>query len=95
VLQGIVANSIMEALNIGYSTGLTLFTEAEILSHRGIAYGGSDTLNATYGDYSDYITAYPPPPPSAVPGLNGVGLMLLCGLLTGTALGRTRSGNNL
>lgn len=95
VLQGIIANSVMEALNIGFGTGLTLFTEAEILSHRGIAYGGSDTLNVIYGDYSDYITAYPPPPPSAVPGLNGIGLMVLSSLLAGTALRRVRSNQSI
>jgi hypothetical protein len=81
VLQGIIANSVMEALNIGYDTGLTLFTEAEILAHRGIAYGGSDTLNATYGDYADYITAYPPPVP--IPGLNGISMIASCALLAG------------
>ena len=82
VLQGIIANSVLEALNIGFGAGLTLFTEAEILGHRGIAYGGSDTLSATYGDYSDYITAYPEPT-LAVPALGGIGSLVLVALLAG------------
>jgi len=82
VLQGIVANTVMEALNIGFGVGLTLFSEAEILDHRGIAYGGSDTLYATYGDYSDYITAYPPVD-IVVPGLGGIASLVLSALLAG------------
>jgi lysophospholipase L1-like esterase len=89
VLQGILANSVLEALNVGFGTGIALFTEAEILDHRGIAYGGSDTLSATYGDYADYITAYPPPPPS-VPSLDGMSLIVLCALLSGLAIRRAR-----
>lgn len=88
VLQGIIANSVLEALNIGFGTGVALFTEAEILDHRGLAYGGSDTLNAVYGDYADYITAYPPAP---VPGVNGLGLIVLGGLLVRSGAGRLRS----
>jgi lysophospholipase L1-like esterase len=71
-LQALSANMTMEALNIAYGEGLTLFTEAEILAHRGIAYGGSDTLVAQFGNYSDYIYA-----PQAVPGL-GMGGIVLC-----------------
>jgi lysophospholipase L1-like esterase len=61
-LQGMLANLIMEGLNVGYSANLTLFTEQEILAHRGIAYGGSDTLQAQLGDYSDYVVSYVPEP---------------------------------
>lgn len=63
-LQGISSNLTLEALNLGYGAGLTLFTEAEILAHRGIAYGGSDTLAAQLGPYSSYVLV-----PQAVPGL--------------------------
>jgi lysophospholipase L1-like esterase len=64
-LQGIIANVFMEALNVGYGAGIPLFTEAEILSHRGIAYGGSDTLTAEFGNYSEYIVNYVPEPSTA------------------------------
>lgn len=86
IMQGIIANTIMEALNIGFGTGLVLFTETELLAHAGVAYGGSDTLNAAYGDYSDYIIAYPPPPD--VPGLGAIGTLVLGALLAGTAVRR-------
>jgi hypothetical protein len=54
----------MEGLNIGYDANLSLFSEQEILQHRGISYGGSDTLAAQIGDYSDYVINYVPEPSS-------------------------------
>jgi lysophospholipase L1-like esterase len=65
-LQGVFANLVMEGLNIGYGANLSLFSETEILAHRGISYGGSDTLAAQIGPYSDYIVNYVPEPSSLV-----------------------------
>ena len=84
-LQGIIANLFLEAINIGYGAGLPLFTEAEILSHRGIAYGGSDTLLAQLGNYSDYITSFVSPP-TLVPALGLVGRALMAAFLLAGAL---------
>ncbi len=83
-LQGVIANAVMEALNIAYGANLSLFSEAEILAHRGIAYGGSDTLPAQLGDYADYVRNYAFPPP--LPALSAPGLALLCALLLASAL---------
>jgi lysophospholipase L1-like esterase len=88
-LQGIFANTILEALNLGFGAGLTLFTEEEILDHRGIVYGGSDTLEAQYGAYSDYITIYAGP---SVPALSPVGVMWAWLLLVGTSFAVHRRG---
>ncbi|MEX0979050.1 MAG: SGNH/GDSL hydrolase family protein [Pirellulales bacterium] len=63
-LQGVIANLVMEGLNIGYGANLSLFSETEILAHRGISYGGSDTLEAQIGPYSDYVLNYVPEPSS-------------------------------
>jgi hypothetical protein len=87
-LQGIIANAVMEALNIAYGANLTLFSEAEILEHRGLSYGGSDTLPAQLGNYADYIRNYAFPLP--VPALSAPRLALLCALLLATALAALR-----
>lgn len=87
-LQGIIANVVLEAINIGYGAGLPLFTEAEILSHRGIAYGGSDTLLAQLGSYSDYITSFVLAP--SVPALGLVGRALAAAFLLAAGLVATR-----
>lgn len=57
-LQGVFANLLMTALNTGWWGGYALFSEAEILNHGGIAYGGADTLAAQLGPYSQYIRSY-------------------------------------
>jgi hypothetical protein len=88
-LQGIFVNTILEALNLGYGAGFTLFSEAEILGHRGIAYGGSDTLVTQYGVYSDYVTNYIG---TAVPSLSSFGVMLACLLLIGSSIAVHRRG---
>lgn len=58
-VQGVFANAVMTALNVGYGGGTsgtyTLFTDAEILSHAGIAYGGSETLGAQFGNYARFV----------------------------------------
>jgi len=82
-LQGLIANVVMEGLNIVYGTGLTLFSEEEILSHRGIAYGGSDTVAAQLGSYTDYVTDYTAV--EAVPAFSPGGLALLALTLVLTA----------
>lgn len=69
-LQGLFANVMIEAMNVGYGAGIMLFSEAEILAHAGIAYGGADTLADQLGEFADYIVDFTPPLP--VPGdLNG------------------------
>jgi lysophospholipase L1-like esterase len=59
-MQGVLANVIMEAMNEGYQAGMTQFSEQEILSHAGIAYGGSDTLLAVLGSYAAYVHNFAP-----------------------------------
>jgi phospholipase/lecithinase/hemolysin len=87
-LQGVFANVIMAAMNIAYRGNHTLFTEAEILAHRGISYGGSDTLVSELGDkdYPDFVTNYAPPLPLSMPTLPTSGLVALSVLLLATAL---------
>ena len=63
-LQGLIANLAMAGMNVGYGAGLTLFSEQELLAHRGIAYGGSDTLAAQIGAYNSYVTNFVPEPSS-------------------------------
>ena len=92
-IQGIFANAMMAAINIAYGANLTLFTEEQILAHRGIAYGGSDTLLTELGgDYSDFISNYASPLP-LVPVLPPWGLAILASLLLATALGALRPEN--
>src|SRR5262249_30920118 len=45
--------------------GVPLFSEAQILQHAGLTYGGSDTLAALIGPYSNYVTSYAPAPAGA------------------------------
>lgn len=54
VVQGITANGFLEALN-RHGAGLALFTEAELLAHAGLGYGGSDTLEAQVGPIACYV----------------------------------------
>src|ERR1039457_2742281 len=54
-IQGLFANMALEAFLLGYDTAVPLFTEQEILSHAGVAYGGTDTLMAQIGSYTNYI----------------------------------------
>ena len=76
VIQGLIANEFLDALNIGYHTGVPLFTEQQVLAHRGIAYGGSDTVLAQIGSYDQYITNYVPEPSTIILAALG-GLALL------------------
>lgn len=54
-IQGLFANMAIKAFGLGYDTDVALFTEQEILSHAGVAYGGLDTLMAQIGSYSGYV----------------------------------------
>jgi lysophospholipase L1-like esterase len=54
-IQGLFANMALEAVLLGYGTQASLFTEQEILSHAGVAYGGTDTLMVQIGSYTNYI----------------------------------------
>jgi lysophospholipase L1-like esterase len=55
VLQGILANTILQAFNSGYGAGVPLFSEQELLNQALIPYGGSDTLQAQIGSFTNYI----------------------------------------
>lgn len=57
-LQGIFANVMMTALNTGWGTGYAMFSDQEILTNAGIAYGGADTLAAQIGPYSAFVRSY-------------------------------------
>ena len=54
-IQGVLANTIIAALDSGYGANLPLFTEEEILQHAGLLYGGADTLLASIGSYTNYV----------------------------------------
>ena len=54
-IQGVLANTIIAALDNGCAANLSPFTEAEILQHAGLAYGGTDTLFACIGSYTNYV----------------------------------------
>lgn len=55
VVQGILANTILQALNAGYGASVPLFSEQELLKQAGIAYGGSDTLQSQIGPFANYV----------------------------------------
>jgi lysophospholipase L1-like esterase len=55
VMQGIFANTILQAFDSGYGSGVALFSEQEVLAHAQIAFGGSDSLPAEIGPYTNYI----------------------------------------
>jgi hypothetical protein len=89
VLQGIFANLITTGLNVGYGAGFPVFSETELLAHRGIAYGGSDTLVAELGDYSDYVLDYTGTV-NPLPLLSWHGALLLALLLSAASVLRLR-----
>ena len=64
-LQGTLANLIAQSLDTGYNAGIPLFSESQILGFAGLTYGGSDTLAAQIGPYSNYVVSYAPTPPGA------------------------------
>src|SRR5262249_6227317 len=54
-LQGLLANAIIEGLDIGYDADVPRFSEAEILNHAGLPYGGADTIQAQLGQFSNFV----------------------------------------
>jgi lysophospholipase L1-like esterase len=54
-MQGIFANVIIQALNSSRAAGLAPFSEQELLAYAQIPYGGTDTLQAQIGAYSNYV----------------------------------------
>jgi lysophospholipase L1-like esterase len=54
-IQGLFANMALEAFRLGYGSDVPDFSEQEILAQAGIAYGGSETLAAQIGSYSNYV----------------------------------------
>lgn len=57
-LQGVLANVILFAADAAYHAGIPVFSEAEILNHAGLTYGGFDTLAGEIGAYGDYMRDY-------------------------------------
>jgi hypothetical protein len=49
------ANLALEAFRLGYNDAVPVFSEQEILAHAGLAYGGSDTLSAQVGSYTNRV----------------------------------------
>ncbi len=68
-LQGVLANLFIQALDTGYGAGVPLFSEAQILAHDGLTYGGTDTLNLPY---SAFVISYVPEPSTWVLAILGV-----------------------
>jgi hypothetical protein len=60
VIQGLVANLVITALDHHAGTCIGRFSEAELLAHNGLTYGGSDTLAAVLGPWSTYVRNFGP-----------------------------------
>jgi hypothetical protein len=65
-IQGVMGDLFMQALDTGYNASIPLFSEAQILAHDGLSYGGSDTLAAEVGPYSKYVINYVPEPTTLI-----------------------------
>jgi len=74
-IQGAFANVVIQAFRQGYGETMPLFSEAEILAHAGLTYGGTDTLAAYIGAYGDYVIL-PVKPRIASATLTGSGFEL-------------------
>jgi hypothetical protein len=61
VLQGIIANTWLAALDQHLGACVPPFTEAQLLAHNGLAYGGSDTLVAEIGPVGRFVESFPAP----------------------------------
>ena len=78
VLQGVLGNIIMKAVDTGYNAAVPLFSEAQLLAHQGLSYGGSDTLAAQIGPYSNYVVSYVTRPDTNNDGVvNGLDVALI------------------
>ncbi len=78
-IQGMLADLVGTALNTGYHANIPLFSEQEILAHKGLAYGGADTLQGQIGPYSAYVTNFVVPEPSSLvlAACAAIGLLLV------------------
>jgi len=61
VLQGIIANLWLAALDQHLGACVAPFTEAQLLAHNGLAYGGSSTLVAEIGPLGRFVESFPAP----------------------------------
>jgi hypothetical protein len=57
-IQGIFANLMLTAMNVGWGAGYVTMTDREILEAAGIAYGGAETLAAVIGPYEAYVRSF-------------------------------------
>jgi hypothetical protein len=60
VIQGLVANVMLTALDRYLGACVTPFSEAELLAHNGLAYGGADTLLAEIGPLEAFVESFAP-----------------------------------
>lgn len=72
VLQGLMANLFVDAINRGFAESLVPFDEAELLAHAGLAYGGANTLPFVP---SAFVTVVPEPGLSIGLIVGALGLM--------------------
>lgn len=61
VAQGIIANIWLAALDQHLGACVPPFSEAQLLAHNGLAYGGSDTLVAQIGPLGRFVESFPAP----------------------------------
>jgi hypothetical protein len=61
VVQGIMANVWLAALDQHLGACVTPFTEAQLLAHNGLAYGGSNTLVGEIGRVGRFVRSFPAP----------------------------------
>lgn len=61
VAQGIIANLWLAALDQHLGACVPPFSEAELLAHNGLAWGGSDTLVAQIGPLGHFVESFPAP----------------------------------
>jgi lysophospholipase L1-like esterase len=61
VVQGVIANIWLAALDQHLGACVAPFTEAQLLAHNGLAYGGSNTLLAEIGRLSRFVESFPAP----------------------------------
>lgn len=61
VVQGIIANIWLAALDQHLGACVQPFTEAQLLAHNGLAYGGSNTLVGEIGRVGRFVQSFPAP----------------------------------
>ena len=60
VIQGVMANVVLAALDRHLGACVPPFSEVELLAHNGLAYGGSDTLVAEIGPPEAFVESFAP-----------------------------------